>query len=510
MIRKYDIMLSILSGLCLVFSFSPFNFFPLAWVALVPLLTALSGKSIRSSLMLGLISGTVFFLGTIYWVFHSMYFYGYLPIAVSISILVLLCLYLGLYFGIFAALFTYISKNSRIPAVLLVPILWVTLEYGRTYVLTGYPWALLGYSQHNFLTLIQVADITGIYGVSFLVAASNGLIIDAVINLKKPEGPFLTWKSPLVPAIALYAVIIAAVLFYGREQLDVPDQEKHMKVSVIQGNIDQHKKWDSRVQQEIIDTYTRLTEGVAGESSDLVVWPETAVPFTFGADKNFTDSLLSFQKKQGQYLLFGSVLAKDMNGGVSNSAVLLSPEGRTLSIYDKIHLVPYGEYVPLRKLLPFVDKLTGGIGDFIPGEERVVMNTPFANIGNLICYEIIFSNLVRQFVHNGANVLVTITNDAWFGNTSAPSQHFASAVFRAVENRVPVVRAANTGISGFIDSRGRVLNKSDVFVEAALTEEISIGNKQSFYTKYGDIFVFICIAATAFMLVNSFVLNRKK
>jgi len=509
MIRKHDILLSVTAGLCLVFSFSPFNLFPLAWIALVPLLTALSGKSVRSALMLGLTTGTAFFLGTIYWVFHSMHYYGYLPVTVSISFLLVLCLYLGLYFGICAALFSYMHAKSKLPAVLTVPVLWVTLEYGRTYLLTGFPWALLGYSQHNFLALIQIADITGIYGVSFLVAACNGLVFDAVMNRKQSESPSILRKWPLVPVIILFSVLIAAVLFYGTMKLNVPDQEKHFKVSVIQGNIDQHRKWDRRVQQEIVDTYTRLTEEAAGDSPDLVVWPETAVPFTFGADKNFTDSLLSFQEKQGHYLLFGSVLAKDPNGGAANSAVLLSPDGRTLSFYDKIHLVPYGEYVPLRKLLPFVEKLTGGIGDFIPGKERVVMDTPFATIGNLICYEIIFPDLVRDFVHNGANVLVTITNDAWFGNTSAPYQHFATAIFRAVENRVPVVRAANTGISGFIDSRGRVLIKSDIFAEAVLTEGISPGNKKSFYSQYGDIFAFLCVGGTVLMFIRNYISKRE-
>ncbi|UCH46114.1 MAG: apolipoprotein N-acyltransferase, partial [Nitrospiraceae bacterium] len=190
--------------------------------------------------------------------------------------------------------------------------------------------------------------------------------------------------------------------------------------------------------------------------------------------------------------------------------VLLSPDGRTLSVYDKIHLVPYGEYVPLRKLLPFVEKLTGGIGDFMPGKERVVMDTPFATIGNLICYEIIFPNLVRDFVHNGANVLVTITNDAWFGNTSAPYQHFGTAIFRAVENRVPVVRAANTGISGFIDSKGRVLSKSDIFAEAVLTEGISPANKKSFYSQHGDVFAFLCVGGTVLMFIRNYISKREK
>jgi apolipoprotein N-acyltransferase len=189
---------------------------------------------------------------------------------------------------------------------------------------------------------------------------------------------------------------------------------------------------------------------------------------------------------------------------MANSAVLLSPEGNIMSIYDKIHLVPYGEYVPLRRFFPFIGKLTGGIGDFYSGEESVVMETPFAKIGNLICYEIIFPGLARQLAVRGANVLVTMTNDAWFGHTSAPYQHFSMAVFRAIENRVPVARAANTGISGFIDSRGRILDKSDIFVEATLTQEVSVGDEKSFYTRNGDLFAYFCIFASVVLIAGRF------
>ena len=171
-------------------------------------------------------------------------------------------------------------------------------------------------------------------------------------------------------------------------------------------------------------------------------------------------------------------------------------------IYDKMHLVPYGEYVPLRKFFPFIEKLTVGIGDFYSGKEPVVMETPFAKIGNLICYEIIFPGLARQLTDRGANVLVTITNDAWFGHTSAPYQHFSMAVFRAIENRVPVARAANTGISGFIDSHGRIIKKSDIFVESAMTESISLGDEKSFYTRNGDLFAYFCIFSSVVLITR--------
>ena len=492
--KRYDIILAIVSGVLLVLGFQPFDIYILPWIAVVPLLIALRGKSLLPSFLLGLLTGFTWFMGTIYWVFHSMYFYGNIPAVISSLMLVLLCLYLGSYVGLFSMLFNSVSKDSKLPALLIVPLLWVSLEFMRTYMLTGYPWALLAYSQYKFLTIIQIADITGVYGVSFLIAALNGLIFDLTCRENK--------LRPVATGI-VFAVIMAVTLFYGAGKLAEGEEGPEFKVSVIQGNIPQDKKWDARFQKEVIDTYKRLTLEALPEGPDMIVWPETAVPFVFGYNEDLTEEILSFQKGLETHLLFGSILLNRTKPGESNytnSAVLLSPQGDVASVYDKMHLVPYGEYVPFRDLIPFAKRLTAGIGDFYPGEEHLVMKTPFAKIGNLICYEIIFPGQVRSFVENGADVLVTITNDAWFGRTSAPYQHFAIAVFRAIENRVPVIRSANTGISGFIDSKGRISNTSDIFVEAVVNEKVIAGKRRSIYTEYGDIFVWLCVIGS-FMLI---------
>ena len=207
-------------------------------------------------------------------------------------------------------------------------------------------------------------------------------------------------------------------------------------------------------------------------------------------------------------MLIGSVLLKGSENGkslLSNSVIMLSPGTDAVEVYDKIHLVPFGEYVPLGNLFPFIKKLVVAIGDFVHGKEITVMNAPFAKIGNLICYEIAFPGLVRKFVDKGANLIVTVTNDAWFGRTSAPYQHFSMAVFRAIENRVPVARSANTGISGFIDSRGRIIQKSDIFVKASLTNTISVGNEKSFYAGHGDVFAYVCLIITSIMCMAGIV-----
>ena len=502
--KKYDITLAIVSGVLLVLGFQPFDLYIFPWVAVVPLLIALRGKSTLPAFLLGLLTGFTWFMGTIYWVFHSMYFYGNIPAVISVLMLSLLCLYLGSYVGLFSMFFNAVSKDSKLPALLIVPLLWVSLEFMRTYMLTGYPWALLAYSQYKLLPLIQIADITGVYGVSFLVAAFNGLIFDLTCR-----------ENKLRPAAGgiVFAVIIALSLFYGAGKLAEDEDGREFKVSVIQGNIPQDKKWDARFQEEVIDTYKRLTLEAMPEGPDMIVWPETAVPFIFGYDEDLTEEILAFQKGLETHLLFGSILLNRTKPGESsytNSAVLLSPKGDVASVYDKMHLVPYGEYVPFRDLIPFARRLTAGIGDFMPGEEHLVMNTPFARIGNLICYEIIFPGQVRSFVEKGADVLVTITNDAWFGRTSAPYQHFAIAVFRAIENRVPVIRSANTGISGFIDSRGRISKTSDIFVEAVLNEKITAGSWRSLYTEYGDVFAYLCFGGAILLVIMNITRGRQR
>ncbi len=513
MLKRYDIILAIISGLLLIPGFPPFDLYPVAWIAIVPLLFSLRGKNVRTSFLLGTLTGFVFFLGTIYWVFNSIYYYGNIPAAAGLLLMLALCLYLGLYLGVFSAVFSSLSKKSGFPAVITVPVLWVTLEFLRTYALTGFPWSILGYSQYRFLSLIQVSDITGVYGISFIVASFNGLVHE-VLSLpgrSRTTPLFSRWTIPL--NILIFVVMISIVLTYGLWKINTADSGKEIRVSVIQGNIEQGKKWDKNFQREVIDTYKDLSVSALADVPEIIVWPESALPFVFGYDEEYTREFSEFQKGLGTNLLFGSVTAKEIETEkplFSNSAVLMSPEGKVLSIYNKMHLVPYGEYVPLRRILPFIKKLTAGIGDFVRGREPVIMETPSFKIGSLICYEIIFPGLVRKFTDKGANILVTITNDAWFGRTSAPYQHFSMAVFRAIENRVPVIRAANTGISGFIDSKGRIQRSSDIFVKEVLTEDVTIGGpSKSFYSRYGDVFTFLCIIGAVLLIANNFTYGKK-
>ena len=244
MVRKKDIALALMSGILLVFGFPPFDFYPLSWFALVPLLMCVEGKQLRGAFSLGTLTGFVYFAGTIYWIFNSVYFYGNVPVVLSLLLVIVLCLYLGVYIGIFSVLLTYLSRRSRFPSLFLVPVLWVTLEFLRTYALTGFPWSILGYTQYKILPLIQIADITGVYGISFLLAAFNGAVFDVAVHWpKKLDRMPLFGRWPMVVGLLAVALIIIASLSYGMWKLRTEEQGQKMIVSVIQGNFEQEKKW---------------------------------------------------------------------------------------------------------------------------------------------------------------------------------------------------------------------------------------------------------------------------
>jgi len=298
----------------------------------------------------------------------------------------------------------------------------------------------------------------------------------------------------LVLGVAIWGYRRAAAAEWTREGTPV-------RVGMIQGNVDQAQKWDVVFRREAIDRHKKLTNQVVREV-DLVVWPEAATPFFFEVETDYREELLRFVRDRGVPLLFGSPAMDSRTAGgprLFNSAYLVSGGGVVLDRYDKVHLVPFGEYVPLKPILFFLGKLVEGIGDFVPGSGPRVMSGPNGHLGLVICFEVIFPDLVRQFVDRGADYMVTITNDAWFGRTSAPYQHFAMVVFRAVENRVPFARAANTGISGFIDAEGHILRTTELFVESALSGEVRLGGQRTFYTAYGDLFTLGCAILTLFV-----------
>ena len=496
---------AILSGLLLVLSFPKLEWFPLAWIALVPLLTFLYDKDYLTAFKSGFCFGLVYFFGTLYWLYYSIHFYGGVPLVPSFLLVLVLCMYFSLYPAFFAMLYAANIKRTDMPALIVAPLLWTTLEFLRSYVLSGFPWSSLGYSQYTFLPVIQIADITGVYGVSFLIVAVNAAIVDVLMFKRRYVERPLASLLPTVSGFAALAIVVIFTFSYGVYRLNQERSGSLIKAAVIQGNVEQDKKWDPSYQQAVINDYKDLSFAAASEMPELIVWPETAVPFYFRTDKELTAYMLSFQRQLNAYLLFGSVMVKEgskpSRTRYTNSAVLLDKNGSMTYIYDKIHLVPFGEFMPLRRLLSFVD-LTGAIGDFAPGDSYTKAVTPFGSFGTLICYEVIFPGLVRKFYTSGGDFIVTITNDAWFGRTPGPYQHFSMAVFRAIENRKPVIRSANTGISGFIDSCGRILARTNLFTRTYLVQNVKTDRTLSPYTKYGDIFSYLTIIGTLLLLIR--------
>ncbi len=506
MLRRFIhlLLLPVLSGTLLVLSFPTYDLDFLAWIALAPLLIAIREKPWKTAFGQGWLAGLVFFVGTLSWVINAMHQYGKIPFPVSVFVMLLLAGYCALFVALFAAILVSLTDGRGLLRPWTAAALWVTLEWLRGYLFSGFPWALLGYSQYHALSLIQIADVTGVYGVSFLLVLVNALVARFVEALASRVGrgakriPF-----PWVTAV-LAAALVAFVVDYGYWRLDPrnnPTNEHSLHIGLVQPNIDQAQKWDVAFRRQAIDRYKKLTAQVVQEV-DLVVWPEAATPFFFDVETDYREELLRFVRERGVPLLFGSPALDSKSEGsprLFNSAYLVSSTGTVLDRYDKVHLVPFGEYVPLKPVFFFLNKLVVGLGDFVPGSDPRVMSGPIGHLGVVICFEVIFPNLVRQFVDRGADYMVTITNDAWFGRTSAPYQHFAMVVFRAVENRVPFARAANTGISGFIDAEGHILRTTDIFVDGALSGEVRIGGTRTIYTAYGDLFTLGCAILTLFV-----------
>lgn len=494
----FRVFLSSLSGLLLSLSFPKAGLEILSWIALLPFFFALKEGSTKENILSGLAFGAAHFLSLLYWIVYTLNIYGYIPVLLCIPIVLLLALYLSGY-TVFFAWFIGRAMDKPSYLILIAPSLWVVLEYIRAWALTGFPWELLGYSQHRLPHLIQIADIAGVYGVSFLIVLVNTAVFTLCLFFSKN-----TWKGAAVSGRTAWTHGTAAVLClamawtYGAFRIRETDENtaraRTAAVSVIQGNIDQSLKWSPAYQYETLFKYRHLSTLAAQERPDLIVWPETAAPFYYGNDRGMTRHVQETVETCGTEFLVGFPSFEREPGRFKfhNSAHLLDRQGDITGSYSKVHLVPFGEYVPLQDFLPFINKLTAQSGDFFPGEKGLTLDFAKGKLGVQICFEVIFPGLSRAMVKNGAQLIVNITNDAWFGRSSAPFQHFSMVKFRAVENKRAVARAANTGISGFIDPCGRVLANTGLFEDSQLSRSLPLNESITFYTRYGDVFVLLC------------------
>jgi apolipoprotein N-acyltransferase len=473
---------SAFSGLLLACAFPLADYTLLAWFGLVPLVLVMQKRPFKS----GFVAGLVFFAVTLYWLNIVMTTYGHLPLAVSFFLYLLLACYLALFWGSATWAACRLKEYKGYSYALTFPVLWVGLEFLREFLLTGFPWATIGYSQQAWLTVIQSADLFGVYGLSYLLLLSNAVLGESLLGSQRG----LAKKNPVAPMIF---TVILIVLNYGYGawclNQDLDTRSKSLQAVVVQGNIPQDLKWQPENQLKTVNTYRELSlRADRTGGSDLVVWPEAAMPFYFQDGGRLADAIAELPVETGASLLFGSPAYRRVPGGLRylNSAFLLSPDAQLLGRSDKIHLVPFGEYVPLGDFLPFVNKLVAGIGDYSPGE---INPLPIQGhqLGVLVCYEVIFPELAREYVRQGSDLLVNITNDAWFGKSSAPWQHLAMARFRAIENRVWLARAANTGISAFISPSGRIVEQTGLFDTGFLVGKVGLGAQPGLYSHMGDL-----------------------
>ena len=494
------------------------------WIALLPLLYALVGGdggslSAKQGALLSYGCGTLWYLGNCYWIYPTMYLYGGLPRPIAGGILLLFSLYLGLYHALFGAVLVTIARSRRGQqgALLLAAFVWVAVELARARI-TGLPWDLLGVTQVDNPMLTRLAPYTGVYGISFLIAGVNALwLVRVRLRQRRYTRPVLTGAG---------VVIIVGYVFALQRLSFAPRETATARATLLQENLEvgAANTGPQESAQQLLNSFTRWSlaparttlngipelagtriasdreNGVA--ASDLIVWPESPAPF-FEEDQGFRAAIGSLARTAGAPVIVDEIatersMEKTSKTGYAprNSASFVAPDGRFVGRYDKMHLVPFGEYVPFKRLFFFAGSLLAEAGTFEPGTDRAVFTAAGHRYGTFICYESIFADEVRQFVMGGAEVLVNISNDGWYGDSSAPWQHLNMARMRAIENHRWVLRATNTGVTAAIDPRGRVVAAAPRHIRTAIQVPFAYERDLTFYTRYGDLFAYLCAAVT--------------
>lgn len=510
----------LLSGVTLPAAFGSFRLPDLgflAWVALFPLYLSLSNSSAGTAFRRGLAWGVAFYGVSLYWIFIAMHTYGEVPIWGSLLGLAASVLIESLFSAVACGLAAGGSRRG-IPLFILFPLAWVIQDFARTYIpFGGNSWASLAYTQRSFLSLLQILDLTGIYGIIFLLVLSNALAGEVWLCLRKR-------RSFPMKLAASFLILFLTALFYGRSRLSAARKDlasrETMKISLVQGNIHQEDKWQEENIEEILNLHMAMTREAERQEPDLIVWPEAAYPAVIPPEiiqidffKDLKAPLLAgVVSYEGRIPLVWPPHPDNRDFRLYNSAFLFEPEGYIAGRYNKNHLVPMGEYVPLGRILFFLSQIVPSISSFTPGKELnllTVRGVREAQFGVTICYEDLFPEISRSFTRQGADFLVNLTNDGWYERSSAVYQHFDFSRFRAIENRRTMVRATNTGVTGFFGPTGEVIAKAPVFEEAILTADIPLGGPTSLYTRYGDLFAWGCVAALGLLILKSITKGRR-
>ncbi len=500
--------LAILSGGALALSFPKFDFSPLAWVAFVPLFYAIEGESLKRVLGWAYLQGLAAFVGSLYWIAIPLHDFADVRMEFAILPMFLLAAVLAIYGAIAIWAGEYAARRLRIPMVATMPVAWTALEWVRTYFPIGFPWNLLGYAAYRYIELMQFVEFTGVYGLSALLMFFNAVVY--VVMMRR--GSLKLQAASLIAVCALMGVLFGFGAWRINELGRIAPKGA-LKVAMVQGDIPQSIKWNPNFLPDSFKVYQDSTVAAAKRGVDLIVWPEATAAFLFQPDgvypagfadyAAYREALLNIARTTGDPILFGAPAlgVRDGHPGFFNRAYLVSGQGDVVAHYDKIQLVPFGEYVPARELLGYVvNRVVQGFGDMLPGDEQTIFDVKGAKLGVLICYESVFPDLTRLEVKKGADVLVNITNDAWYGDSSAPYQALAMAAMRSAETKAPMVRVANTGISAYIEPSGLIEKTTPIFKRDILYHDVAFWPVRTVYTMVGDLFSEICFALMAFAL----------
>ncbi len=504
----------------------------LSWVAVGPLLIAIlrarpagplqldAGPRLAvanplQGFLLAYACGILWCGGTCYWVFDTMHRYGGLPIPAALLVLLLFCLYVGLYHGLFGLLLAAIARGSERRALVAAPFLWVAVELARTRI-TAFPWELLGYAQTDNFVLTRVATLTGVYGLTWEIVLVNSAFAAAFLVAKDRR------KLLLISALG------ASLVLQAGTWVAPPRPAAENAAVLVQQNISIGADWTRDYFNSTLQEFTSLSlkdvssdnvsraaqpDTAAPPKVGLIVWPESPAPF-YANDPVFRSALGDLARRAQTWVIAGSIGIESADSTqksrVFNSAVLVSPDGQFAGRYDKIHLVPFGEYLPFPSLFSFAGGLTREVGEFTHGASRAPLDAGSETIGIFICYESIFPDEVRQFARQGSQVLVNISNDGWYGDSGAWKQHLQQTRMRAIENRRWILSATNTGLTATIDPWGRVASQVPRKERTALLAPYALISSTTFYTRHGDWFAFLCAIISLIALLWSFLGNRSQ
>lgn len=513
-----ELAAAVLSAALLILSFPDFDLWPLAWVWLVPLFVAIVRRESHplTAFLFGWIAGTLFFYGSCYWLTYSMIHYGGLPAWLAYPLLAPGAAIVGLFPGCALSLLAYLlrRRGAHHHMLFAAPFIWTTFELARLHI-TGQLWNALGYSQSYVPHLIGAARWGGVYAVSFAIVAFNAAA--AYLLIKRTKRALII--SSLTALGIASVVALADVGFTARDKSSQPSA----LVVGVQANVPIVFAHTSEGMREQLARHMRLSEEALGEIGDgrfaalprIVVWSESSMSFAYTRDAAFREAIADFTRRNRTALIINSIEPATTSGGeqegVHNSAIMVDKEGRLISQYDKIRLLPFGEYVPLPRWMPGAAMVSAIVGDFTPGERYPLLPFGDARAGIFICFESAFPDVARNFAAQGADLFINISNDGYLGPTPVRRQHLANSVFRAIENARPLLRVTNTGISAHITPTGRVLDQTASFVPAVRTWVVGRAtNAQTFYTSYGDLFAAACVVITIFLFAaNLFIVRRR-